>query len=53
VYEAIFYSDVDGNEPLAEHIVGLKQKSVTSKNARVNLTKIVAYIDLLEQYGNY
>ena len=47
MFDVIFYSDASGNEPVAEFIQELRQKSFTSKDARVNLNKIVAYIDLL------
>ena len=53
MYNVIFYSDADGNEPLAEYITELRQKSLSNKDARVNLNKIVAYIDILEEYGTW
>jgi phage-related protein len=51
MYDAIFYSDKNGNKPLAEFISGLRQKSHTSKDARINFSKIIAYIDLLCEHG--
>jgi len=51
MYDVIFYSDGNGNEPIAEFISELRQKSYTDKNSRVNLNKIVAYIDLLCEKG--
>ena len=51
MYEVIFYSDAKGNEPIAEYILDLRLKSYTSKDARVNLNKIIAYIDLLCEHG--
>ncbi|MCL2566104.1 MAG: type II toxin-antitoxin system RelE/ParE family toxin [Defluviitaleaceae bacterium] len=51
MYDAIFYSDSRGNEPIAEFINELRQKSLTDKNARINFNKIVAYIDILCEKG--
>jgi len=51
MYDVIFYSDNKGNEPIAIFISELRQKSLTDKNARVNLNKIIAYIDLLSEKG--
>ena len=51
MFDVIFYSDSNGNEPIAEFISELRQKSYTDKNSRINLNKIVAYIDLLCEKG--
>ncbi|MDR2569080.1 MAG: type II toxin-antitoxin system RelE/ParE family toxin [Oscillospiraceae bacterium] len=51
MYDVIFYSDAKGNEPIAEYILELRQSSFANKDARVNLNKIVAYLDLLCEYG--
>jgi len=51
MHKVIFYSDASGNEPVAEYIKELKSKSSTDKNARINFTKIIAYINLLEKNG--
>ena len=51
MFDVIFYSDNRGKEPTAEFISELRQQSSTNKNARVNLNKIVAYIDILCEYG--
>jgi phage-related protein len=53
MYEAIFYSDANGNESITEYIKDLRRRSHTCKDARVNLEKIVAYIDLLEKHGTW
>ena len=53
MYEVIFYSDADSNEPLAEYLTELRQKSLSDKDARINLNKIIAYIDLLEEHGTW
>ena len=51
MFDVIFYSDSRGKEPTAEFICELRQKSNTDKNARINLNKIVAYIDILCEHG--
>ena len=51
MYDVIFYSDSKGNEPIAEFITELRQKSYADKNARINFNKIVAYIDILCEKG--
>ena len=51
MYDIIFYSDSKGNEPIAEYIKKLREKSRTDKNARINFTKIIAYIDVLCERG--
>ena len=51
MYDVIFYSDSKGNEPIADYISELRQKSYTNKNARINFNKIVAYIDILCEKG--
>ena len=53
MYDVIIYSDAGGNEPIADFIRELQQKSSTNKDARVNFNKIVAYIDLLCEHGTY
>jgi len=53
MHEVIFYNDADGNEPIANYIRELRQKSLTNKDARINFNKIVAYIDLLCEYGTW
>jgi phage-related protein len=50
-YTVILYEDARGRVPIAEFITELRRQSNTSKNARVNLNKIVAYIDALEEKG--
>jgi len=51
MYDVIFYIDARGNEPIAEYIKNLREKSHTDKNARINFNKTVAYIDLLCEKG--
>ena len=51
MFKVIFYEDGRGREPIAEYITELRKQANTSKNARVNFNKIIAYIDLLEEKG--
>ena len=49
MYEIEFYEDKYGVSEVAEYIKELRRKSTKNKEARINLNKIVAYIDLLEE----
>lgn len=51
MYDIIFYDDERGHEPVKEYIEQLREKSLTDKDARINLRKIVAYLDALGAYG--
>jgi phage-related protein len=51
MFEIIFYEDNKGIKPIAEYITELRKQSYTSKHARINFNKIVAYLDLLEEKG--
>ena len=51
MYEIILYEDEHGNSNVKTFIRELKNKSKTNKDARINYTKVVAYIDLLEELG--
>jgi len=51
MYTVDFYEDDKGIAPIAEYINELRKQSETSKHARINLNKIVAYIDTLEEKG--
>ena len=51
MYDIIFYDDERGREPVREYIEQLKERSITNKDARINLRKIVTYLDALERYG--
>lgn len=51
MYEVLFYSDEKGKSEIVDYIKELKEKSQTDKNARINLNKIVAYIDILSEKG--
>ena len=51
MFDVIFYQDKDGKEPIKEFIYELAKKGLTSKNERIQATKILAYIKTLETYG--
>lgn len=46
-----FYEDERGEKPVWNYIMELRKKADTDKNCRVHLAKIVAYLNMLEQYG--
>ena len=46
-----FYEDKNGISEIADYIKELNQKSSTNKESRINFNKIVAYFDLLEEFG--
>lgn len=51
MYEIEFYEDKNGKSEVADFIRDLNRKSSTSKERRINFNKIVAYLDLLEEFG--
>ena len=51
MYEVKFYRDKNDKSEIVEYLDDLKAKGITSKNARLNRDKILAYIGALEQYG--
>lgn len=51
MYRIELYEDVHGFSDVAEFIRELRDKSKTSKDARINFNKVVAYIDVLEEMG--
>jgi phage-related protein len=51
LYKIEFYEDREGKCDVKTFIFDLKQKRATSKDARINFNKVVAYIDLLEKVG--
>ena len=51
MYEIIFYEDADGYSSIADYIYTLKKKAATDKSSRINLNKIIAFLDLLQEYG--
>ncbi len=51
MYEIEFYQNAKGDEPVKQYLEELAQKSATSKDARIKLNKILAYMDLLAEHG--
>ncbi len=51
MFEIEFYEDERGYSDVESFIKDLRKKSLASKDARVNLNKVVAYIDILEEMG--
>jgi phage-related protein len=51
MYSVIIYEDSRGERPIADFIRGLRKRSTTDKNARINFNKIIAYIRLLRKEG--
>lgn len=51
MYEIEFYEDKNGKSEIADFIKELSRKSSTRKDSRINFNKIVAYLDLLEEFG--
>ena len=51
MYEIEFYEDINGKSKIANYIKELNRKSATNKESRINFNKIVAYFDLLEEFG--
>ena len=46
-----FYKDRQGNQPVKEVLIALRDKSKTSKSERIQYQKILTYIRTLESYG--
>lgn len=51
MYEIEFYEDKNGKSEIADYIRELNRKASSNKESRVNFHKIVAYFDLLEEFG--
>ncbi|MDE6602461.1 MAG: type II toxin-antitoxin system RelE/ParE family toxin [Lachnospiraceae bacterium] len=51
MYEIEFYEDRNGKSEIADFIKELNRKSFTNKESRINFNKVVAYLDLLEEFG--
>jgi len=51
LYEIIFYRDKQGREPTLEFIKELDEKGKTSKDSRINASKIYDYIEYLSLAG--
>ena len=51
MFDIIFYDDKDGHSEVESFIKDLRERSLVSKDARINFNKVVAYLDLLEEIG--
>lgn len=51
MFDVNFYTDNSGEKPIENFIKELEKKSVTSKNDRIRVDKILTYIHVLESYG--
>lgn len=51
MFEIEFYEDSGGNSELKSFISQLCEKSKTVKDARIVFTKIIAYLNILEEKG--
>lgn len=51
MYEIIFYHGRNGQSEIEEYLDDLAKKARTSKTARINRTKTLAYLYALSQYG--
>ena len=51
MYNIVFYANKRGEQPVKEYIDSLKVKAETSKDSRIKITKIVAYLDILAKNG--
>ena len=50
-YQIVFWQDKNGYSEAQDYIVKLKNRSASSKDARIKLNKIVEYMEMLETYG--
>ena len=51
MFEADFYEDRQGRQPIKDVLLELRDKARTSKDERIQYEKILAYIRALEIYG--
>ena len=51
MYSIEIYEDKRGKSDIKEYLKELHEKSENSKDARIRFTKIVAYINMLEEMG--
>ena len=51
MYEIEFFEDANGYSEIVAYIIDLEKRSRSSKECRVNYNKIIAYFDLLQEYG--
>ena len=51
MFDVDFYEDKQGNQPVKEVLISLRDKGKTSKSERIQYQKMLAYIRTLENYG--
>ncbi len=51
MYEIVFYHSRNGESEIEDYLDELGKKAETSKEARINRTKILSYLTALSQYG--
>ncbi|MCL1987192.1 MAG: type II toxin-antitoxin system RelE/ParE family toxin [Firmicutes bacterium] len=51
MFKLEFYKNKQGKEPIKQLLVNLRKKAKTSKTARIEHKKLIAYIRALEQDG--
>ena len=51
MFEVEFYEDRNGRQPVKEVLIELRNRSETSKDARIQYEKMLTYIRALEDYG--
>ncbi len=51
MFEVLFYKDKNGKSEIVDYLDSLQKKSRTSKDARINRTKILSYMNALSKYG--
>lgn len=49
MYNIIFYKDYKGRSEIEEYLLELQNKK--DKNSKIKLNKIIAYINMLSEYG--
>ena len=51
MFSIVFYEDKNGKSELYEELIELTQKSITSKDARIQLKQITYCLELLQRNG--
>ena len=51
MHELVFYEDIKGKSEVLDYIEYLSKRSKEEKDSRILYCKIVAYLNMLEEYG--
>lgn len=51
MFNIVFYKDKSGRSLIQDYLNDLEEKSLTSKNARINREKIATYFNYLSEFG--